>query len=150
MICAKKVTCAFDRCALASDNRAGTACVEFREKPIGVEWPCPPREHRRARYRSATLRSSCRGPDLEKEQIGQVFESVDQSNDRGGQSGARESNGLISNPPLCAARLLVIPNNCAADHCVFEIGGTADFLEIRSNTPSSTNLRSCSSIHSSL
>ena len=82
------------------DDSTGTPRIEFCEKPIGIE--------------RLVSQESIEGDAIDerfdalhvvsltgqKNEVGQVSERIDQSNDLGGQSAARAPNGLILSPPL--------------------------------------------------
>ena len=123
------------------DDCGGTARIEFCEKPIGVERlvgqqsiECNAIDERLDALHIVSL-------TWQENEVGQVSERVNQSNDFGGQSAARASNGLILSPLPCAARLLVSLNNRAVDHCIFEIRSTLISFNILSNTPASAHLQ---------
>ncbi|TQM89495.1 hypothetical protein BD293_4514 [Roseinatronobacter monicus] len=82
------------------DDRGGTARIEFCEKPIGIE--------RLVGQESIEGNSIDERFDAlhvvsltgQENEVGQVSERVDQSNDLGGQSAARAPDGLILSPPF--------------------------------------------------
>ena len=82
------------------DDRAGTARVEFREKPVGIECLVGQEsiEGNAIDQRFDALHVV--GLTGQENEVGQVSERVDQSNDLGGQSAARAPDGLILSPPF--------------------------------------------------
>lgn len=82
------------------DDRAGAAHIEFCEQPIRIERFISQEsiEGNAIDERFDALHVvSLTGQENE---VGQVSERVDQSNDLGGQTAARATDGLILSPPL--------------------------------------------------
>ena len=82
------------------DDGGGTARIECCEKPIGVERLVGQEstEGNAIDERFDALHVVCLAG--QKNEVGQVSERVDQSNDLGGQSATRAPDGLILSPPF--------------------------------------------------
>lgn len=82
------------------DDRGGSARIEFVEKPIGIE-----RLVRQEGIEGNAIYERFHALNVvsltgQENEVGQVSERVDQSNDLSGQSAARAPNGLMLSPPF--------------------------------------------------
>ena len=82
------------------DDGGGTARIEFCEQPIGIKCLVGQESIKGhaidERFDALHVVSLTR----QENEVGQVSERVDQSNDLGGQSATRPPDGLILSPPL--------------------------------------------------
>lgn len=82
------------------DDGGGTAHIEFCEQPIGIKCPVGQESIKGQaideRFDALHVVSLTR----QEYEVSQVSEGVDQSNDLGGQTAARATDGLILRPPL--------------------------------------------------